>query len=343
MHSMLDKRHIVVGISGGIAVYKVAELVRSLCRLGADVHVVMTKNAMEFVTPLTFQTLSGNPVTHEMFGLFTDSKIGHIALSDMADQVVIAPATANIIGKIAERHSGRFSHDDGHGDHGARPARPFDEYEDVGEPHRPVERKEAAGERVPVHRARFRGPGVRVAGQGKAARDRGDRGEDGRHPDCEGLCRREGARHGRAHLGAYRPRALHHEPVFREDGLRRRQDRKKKGGRGGPYIRGGRLAAAEKRHQGRIRRDRRGDEGGRDEGAAEGVRHRQGCGSGRLQVQGPEQPEDQEEDRPGRDHPVARRRTPTYWRSSGGRKTTAGCSSALRRRRTAWSSTPWKN
>jgi len=101
MPSMLDKRHIVVGVSGGIAVYKVAELVRSLCRLGADVHVVMTKNAMEFVTPLTFQTLSGNPVTHEMFELFTDSSIGHIALSDMADLVVIAPATANIIGKIA--------------------------------------------------------------------------------------------------------------------------------------------------------------------------------------------------------------------------------------------------
>ena len=64
MHSMLDKRQIVVGITGGIAVYKIAELVRSLCKLGASVHVVMTKNAMEFVTPLTFQTLSGNPVTY---------------------------------------------------------------------------------------------------------------------------------------------------------------------------------------------------------------------------------------------------------------------------------------
>jgi phosphopantothenoylcysteine decarboxylase/phosphopantothenate--cysteine ligase len=75
--------------------------VRELTKKGANTHVVMTKNAMEFVTPLTFQTISGNPVIHEMFELFRGSKIGHIALSDIADQMVIVPATANIIGKIA--------------------------------------------------------------------------------------------------------------------------------------------------------------------------------------------------------------------------------------------------
>ncbi|HEY3275804.1 MAG TPA: bifunctional phosphopantothenoylcysteine decarboxylase/phosphopantothenate--cysteine ligase CoaBC [Syntrophorhabdaceae bacterium] len=98
---MLRNKEIVVGITGGIAAYKTAELVREFTKKGANVHVVMTKNAMEFVTPLTFQTLSGNPVVHNMFELFTGSKIGHIALSDIADQVVIVPATANIIGKIA--------------------------------------------------------------------------------------------------------------------------------------------------------------------------------------------------------------------------------------------------
>jgi phosphopantothenoylcysteine decarboxylase / phosphopantothenate---cysteine ligase len=98
---MLRNKEIVVGITGGIAAYKTAELVRAFTKKGANVHVVMTKNAMEFVTPLTFQTLSGNPVAHNMFELFTGSKIGHIALSDIADQVVIVPATANIIGKIA--------------------------------------------------------------------------------------------------------------------------------------------------------------------------------------------------------------------------------------------------
>jgi len=101
MFSMLQNREIIVGISGGIAAYKTAELVRTLTKKGASVHVVMTKNAMEFVTPLTFQTISGHPVTHEMFELFTGGKIGHIALADIADQIVIAPATANIIGKIA--------------------------------------------------------------------------------------------------------------------------------------------------------------------------------------------------------------------------------------------------
>ncbi|MFA5617729.1 MAG: bifunctional phosphopantothenoylcysteine decarboxylase/phosphopantothenate--cysteine ligase CoaBC [Syntrophorhabdaceae bacterium] len=98
---MLRNKEIIVGITGGIAAYKTAELIRFLTRRGANVHVVMTKNAMQFVTPLTFQTLSGNPVIHEMFELFRGSKIGHIALSDIADLLVIAPATANIIGKIA--------------------------------------------------------------------------------------------------------------------------------------------------------------------------------------------------------------------------------------------------
>ena len=100
-YTMLGDKQIIVGVTGGIAVYKAAELVRILAKKGAHVHVVMTKNAMEFVTPLTFQTLSGNAVTHEMFELLAGSKIGHIALSDLADQLVIVPATANIIGKIA--------------------------------------------------------------------------------------------------------------------------------------------------------------------------------------------------------------------------------------------------
>ncbi len=98
---MLQNKEIIIGITGGIAAYKTTELVRMLTKRGAHVHVVMTKNAMEFVTPLTLQTLSGHSVTHDMFTLFTGSKIGHISLADIADQMVIVPATANIIGKIA--------------------------------------------------------------------------------------------------------------------------------------------------------------------------------------------------------------------------------------------------
>ncbi len=98
---MLKGREIVLGVTGGIAAYKAAEFVRLLARKGANVHVVMSQNAQEFVTPLTFQTLSGNPVMTDLFTLIEDEKIGHIALADLAELIVILPATANIIGKIA--------------------------------------------------------------------------------------------------------------------------------------------------------------------------------------------------------------------------------------------------
>ncbi|MBI2988158.1 MAG: bifunctional phosphopantothenoylcysteine decarboxylase/phosphopantothenate--cysteine ligase CoaBC [Deltaproteobacteria bacterium] len=92
---------VVLGVSGGIACYKAVELVRLLVREGFAVQVMMTREAMEFVTPLTFQTLSGRPVATEIFSLTQESEIGHINLADQADLLVIAPATANIIGKIA--------------------------------------------------------------------------------------------------------------------------------------------------------------------------------------------------------------------------------------------------
>ncbi len=92
---------IVLGVSGGIACYKAVELVRLLVQNGFSVQVIMTRGAMEFVTPLTFQTLSGHPVATDTFNLTQESEIGHINLADSADLLVIAPATANIIGKIA--------------------------------------------------------------------------------------------------------------------------------------------------------------------------------------------------------------------------------------------------
>ncbi|MBU5638189.1 bifunctional phosphopantothenoylcysteine decarboxylase/phosphopantothenate--cysteine ligase CoaBC [Geomonas sp. Red69] len=98
---MLKGKEIVLGVAGGIAVYKAVELLRLLVKAGANVHVVMTKSATEFVTPLTFQTLSRNPVHLELFNLISEEKIGHIALADRADLYIIAPATANVIGKIA--------------------------------------------------------------------------------------------------------------------------------------------------------------------------------------------------------------------------------------------------
>ena len=92
---------VVLGVTGGIACYKAVELVRVLVKSGVDVRVIMTRGAMEFVTPLTFQTISANPVATETFNLTQESEIGHINLADCANLFVIAPATANVIGKIA--------------------------------------------------------------------------------------------------------------------------------------------------------------------------------------------------------------------------------------------------
>jgi len=97
--SVINNKNIVVGVSGGIAAYKACDLVRKLVLSGADVSVVMTKNACQFVTPLTFQTLSNNKVSVDLFDLQRESEIGHIALADSANLIVVAPATATLIGK----------------------------------------------------------------------------------------------------------------------------------------------------------------------------------------------------------------------------------------------------
>lgn len=98
---MLTDKKIILGVCGGIAAYKAIELLRLLTKAGADVHVIMTGAAQEFVAPLTFQTLSSNPVHTELFNLIAEREIGHISLADRADLFIIAPATANVIGKIA--------------------------------------------------------------------------------------------------------------------------------------------------------------------------------------------------------------------------------------------------
>jgi phosphopantothenoylcysteine decarboxylase/phosphopantothenate--cysteine ligase len=98
---MLKGKKIVLGITGGIAAYKTAELTRALVKEGAQVRVIMTKNATAFISPLTLQTLSNNIVYTEMYLPSEQYDMAHIALAEFADAFVIAPATANIIGKIA--------------------------------------------------------------------------------------------------------------------------------------------------------------------------------------------------------------------------------------------------
>lgn len=97
----LTGREIVLGVTGGIAAYKSAALVSRLRHLGANIHVIMTKNATEFVAPLTFQTLSGNQVTVDTFHAPEYWNVEHVALAKRAEIFVIAPATANIMAKMA--------------------------------------------------------------------------------------------------------------------------------------------------------------------------------------------------------------------------------------------------
>ncbi len=98
---MLANKTIVLGVTGGIAVYKAADLASKLTQAGAKVKVVMTKNALEFVTPLTFESITTNAVITDMFQTSAEHRINHIALSEIADVIIVAPATANIIAKIA--------------------------------------------------------------------------------------------------------------------------------------------------------------------------------------------------------------------------------------------------
>ncbi len=95
------KKHVLIGVTGGIAAYKILDLISNLRKQDIEISVVMTENACEFVTPLTFQTVSGNKVHTEMFKVAETWAVEHIELAKKADVVLVAPATANCIGKVA--------------------------------------------------------------------------------------------------------------------------------------------------------------------------------------------------------------------------------------------------
>ncbi|MHB1946538.1 MAG: bifunctional phosphopantothenoylcysteine decarboxylase/phosphopantothenate--cysteine ligase CoaBC [Gammaproteobacteria bacterium] len=100
MNKYLVNKQIILGVTGGIAAYKSADLVRRLREAGADVRVVMTAHAKEFITPLTMQAVSGNPVHDELFDLKAEAAMGHIELARWADAIVIAPATADFMARL---------------------------------------------------------------------------------------------------------------------------------------------------------------------------------------------------------------------------------------------------
>jgi len=98
---MLGNKTVVLGVTGSIAAYKAAEIASQLTQAGAKVNVIMTKEAMQFMSPITFRAITGRPVVTEMFDLASEFSIEHVSMAKAADIVIVAPATANIIAKLA--------------------------------------------------------------------------------------------------------------------------------------------------------------------------------------------------------------------------------------------------
>lgn len=103
--SVLNNKKILIGISGGIAAYKTAELVRALIKIGAEVRVCMTRAATEFITPLTLQALTGNPVHTDLLDTEAEAAMGHIELARWADLIMIAPTSADLMARLAHGHA----------------------------------------------------------------------------------------------------------------------------------------------------------------------------------------------------------------------------------------------
>ena len=101
MRKIFQDKTVVLGVTGSIAAYKIANLASSLVKKGANVHVIMTKNATNFINPITFESLTGNKCLVDTFDRNFEFSVEHVSLAKMADVFMVAPASANVIGKIA--------------------------------------------------------------------------------------------------------------------------------------------------------------------------------------------------------------------------------------------------
>ena len=146
--------NIVLGISGSIAAYKAADLASQLVKLGHEVHVVMTRSAVEFITPLTFQTLTRQPVLVSLEDEKQSWKPGHIELADQADLLLVAPATANVLGELRQRPRARPAvlHLPRTAAHHAGAHRPGHERQNVAAPRHPAESGTTHRRRLPLRR-----------------------------------------------------------------------------------------------------------------------------------------------------------------------------------------------
>ncbi len=218
----LANRHILLGVTGGVAAFKAAELARELQRRGATVQVVMTGAGARFVTPVTFQALTGRPVFTDQWDPAVPNNMAHIELSRQAR-------------RDRRRAGHRRLHRQARARAGRRPAlhavpgaqlpaagRARDEPRDVGEPRHAAQRRPACERRRQAARPRQRRPGLRRGRHGTHARGRSTRRRDDRLPRRQAARRATRADHRGPDLRADRPGARHHQPVLRKDGLRDR-------------------------------------------------------------------------------------------------------------------------
>ena len=220
MGQWLEGKTVVLGLTGGIACYKAAELVRVLTRNGATVRVMMSAGAQQFITPLTLQTLSGHPVATNTFDLTQESDIGHIRLADSADVLVIAPATANVIGKLAAGIADDLITTVALATRAPivlAPAMNVHMYEN---PIVQANLEPLADVRIPHRRAERGVLGVRLRGQGTPAGHRNPASGDRARPQPTGSAGRTGPDHRRSEPRAARPGPLHLQSLHRQDGLR---------------------------------------------------------------------------------------------------------------------------
>ena len=267
----LGGKTVVLGVTGGISAYKAAETCRLLRKAGADVRVVMTRAATKFITPLTLQTLSGHPVARNLFDPAEEAQIGHIQLADQADLVLVAPATADVIARLAGGHGGRSAGGGGAGHPGPGAAGAGDEREHVGEPADPGQPAPAAGRRPDHHRRPRQGrAGLRLDRRrppGGPGGDRRGRGADpGPAPAERRAGRAPGGGDGRPHARGGRRRPLPGQPVVGEDGLRAGGGRRPAGRGGDPDRRAGEAGHARRGRPADRRRERAGDAGGAGRG-----------------------------------------------------------------------------
>lgn len=163
---VLDGKTIVFGVTGGIAAYKSCEAVSRLKKLGATVCVIMTKNATEFVAPLTFETLSNQPCVVDTFARPERWEVEHVSLAKRADLFVIAPATANIMAKLAHGIADDMLSTTCLATRRAHADRPGDEHWHVGKCCDTGKPENLAGARHALCRPRGRISGLRRCGRG---------------------------------------------------------------------------------------------------------------------------------------------------------------------------------